>query len=293
MKNCYPYNIFAVIVLYNKTVSESVTAKNLVNLNVPGLQLIVVDNSINPNNNEILCRQKGIQYFSMHGNKGLSKAYNFSLNYITSVCEENDIVIWLDDDTNISGEYFRILNEALLSENNADVFVPFIKGQNDKIYSPNSKRFLKNKLLQSVNDTIETGRFNAINSCLAVKLHIYKNYRYDEHLFLDSVDENFFEDLRKMDVRFHVLHTIIQQNFFQREKQVVPSYLKQRMKIRVIDLMAYSRKKITYTLLGVIKALGWGVQLGWKYKSFSVLITCFKYSLLGFINNITSTGKKT
>jgi hypothetical protein len=110
------------------------------------------------------------------------------------------LIIWFDDDTHITEEYFITLKDSLINKKDSDVFAPIIYGQNGKIYSPNSAGFLMNKLLRTIDDKIDYNKFNAINSCLAVRKYIYMDYRYNEKLFLDSVDQNFFDDLRKTSV---------------------------------------------------------------------------------------------
>jgi hypothetical protein len=282
----YPSKIFAVVVVYNKSVANSNSISSLVNANLPILQVIVVDNSTLSYNNEIECSNNGIYYISMNGNKGLSKAYNAALDYIQQYSDKNDLIIWFDDDTQITKEYFEVLNETLLKDKNSDVLVPIIYGQDGKIYSPNNAGFLKNKLLKSINDKINYNRFNAINSCLAVRQDVYRNYRYDEKLFLDSVDHNFFEDIRKKQIKFTILDTEVKQFFFQRGNDLDISKIKSRLKIRVIDLMAYSQKSIKYTLLGVIKAFGWGIVFSWKCRSILLFFVCMKYASIGFLNNI-------
>ena len=76
-----------------------------------------------------------------------------------------------------------------------DVFVPVIYGQNGVIYSPNEVGWLKGKYISSPEQKIPQNKFNAINSCLAVRLRVYKEYMYDENLFMDCVDTISFSDL--------------------------------------------------------------------------------------------------
>lgn len=285
MSNTFSYNIFVVIVVYNKSIDNSTTIINLKKLSLTNLSILILDNSIEDYQNKEKCEANNIHYISMDGNKGLSKAYNAALHYIEQVAQGEDIIVWLDDDTEITHHYFESLIKSINCNEEADVFAPFIIGQDDRIYSPNSARFLKNKLPKSLKDT-KFKKFNAINSCLSVKFKVYEKYRYNEKLFLDSVDQNFFDDLRKLDVKFEILKTKISQNFSQREENIEASVMIKRLEIRVKDLMVYSRKCILYTFLGVIKSIGWGITLGWKCKSIKMLGTCIKYSITGFLTNI-------
>jgi hypothetical protein len=59
-----------------------------------------------------------------------------------------------------------------------------------------------------------------------------------------------------------------------------------RLRIRVKDLMTYSRRSLKFTFLGVIKACGWGLVFSWKSRSILLLNICIKHSIIGFLNNI-------
>lgn len=286
MADPFPCRLFAVVVVYNKSISESTTIKRLLRVDIRELEIIVADNSTLDYNNEQECREKSIHYISMCGNKGLSKAYNAALSYIQGRSGDDDLVIWFDDDTQITKEYFLALRDSLIRNRGSEVFAPIIYGQDGKIYSPNNAGFLKNKLLKSIDDEIDYHRFNAINSCLAVRQRIYRKYRYNEDLFLDSIDQRFFDDLRKSGAKFSILYTPVVHNFSQREKSIDTIRMAQRLRIRVKDLMTYGRKGMRFTLLAVVKACGWGIVFSWRCRSISLLGICVTHSILGFLNNI-------
>ncbi len=60
-------------------------------------------------NNKEYCISKGLRYISMAGNKGLSKAYNAAID----ACKDKDVIIFFDDDTEVTEEY---LDEYLNAE---------------------------------------------------------------------------------------------------------------------------------------------------------------------------------
>ena len=153
-----------------------------------------------------------LTYHSMGGNVGLSKAYNYALSILKDKSED-DIVIWFDDDTPVKQEYFDCLKNKVVDKT-FDVFVPVIYGQNGVIYSPNESGWLKGKYIKSPEQQIPQNKFNAINSCLAVRLKAYKGYTYDEGLFMDCVDTKLFDDFRKKELKFCTLPVKIYQNFF-------------------------------------------------------------------------------
>ncbi len=279
------YNIYAVVIIYNKSIDRSITINNLRKIGLSNLKIVVVDNSTTNFENEELCGNCDVDYISMNGNAGLSKAYNKALDYLKNKTKSNDFIIWLDDDSNIKSEYFDALETAIFKYEKTKVFAPYIIGQDNVIYSPNNASFLRNNLLKEKDD-FKLHKFNAINSCLAVKSEIYKNYRYDESLFLDMVDQNFFDDLREQNYKFGVLNIEIHHNFSQREDDINIASMNSRLKIRIKDLMTYAKKKKTYTFLAIFKTIGWGIVLGWKCKSIKLFSTAVLHSLFGFLKNI-------
>lgn len=257
-------NFFAVVVLYNTRVNESITINNLKRINSHRINIIVVDNSTISLNNEKETKANNWIYLSMNGNAGLSKAYNCALDYLKG---EEGIVIWFDDDTNVSQEYFDVLESNVEKHEDFNIFVPVIQGQDGKYWSPNEARFFKNKQIKSCSQNIPSNKINAINSCMAVRLTVYDNYRYDERLFLDQVDHNFFYDQRSLKRKVKILNVVIQHNFSTKSKMKNVESLKVRYKIMIPDFLTYcSRTKSKY-YLGLIKVAGWGVREGIKYRN--------------------------
>lgn len=287
------YSFYAVVVIYNKNLSKSITISNLINCSIDKLEIVVVDNSSDSNlaiDNEKSAEALNLKYISMKGNKGLSKAYNRALDFIENK-KRNDIVIWLDDDTHINKDYFDALNNAVKNEA-YQVFMPIVYGQNGIIYSPNEAGLLKSKLIASLEEAKNIKNYNGINSCLALRLNIYNNYRYDERLFMDAVDNKLFDDLREQNVRFYVLPAEIHQNFFQRAKDVTVEKLWFRFENRIKDTMIYCDRNIRYNFIGLIRSCGWGVVNGIKVKSLRFTIKCIMLGSRLFLRNCASLLNK-
>ena len=255
---------YAVVVLYNTFVQDSVTINNLRKIEFHHINILVLDNSTRDINNEDETTKSGWTYISMHGNAGLSKAYNRALDYLKN---KGGIVIWFDDDTNVTQEYFDELEKCACEYLNSDIFVPVIQGQDGRFWSPNEARFFKNKQLKSANQTIPNDKINAINSCTAVRLSVYRDYRYDERLFLDQVDHNFFADQRALQRKVHILNIIIHHNFSTKSKMKSIDSLKARYKIMIPDFLTYCSKEKCKYYLGLVKVAGWGVREGIKYRN--------------------------
>lgn|SRR5574344_174781 len=280
-------NIYPVIVVYNKRIEESLTLRSLITCNIINNHIHVIDNSTKEYDVESSCKSKGYQYYSMNGNKGLSKAYNAALSLILPKTSSDDLIIWLDDDTAITPDYFSLLESCALQHEEIDIFAPIIKGQDDIIYSPNRYGFFRSSYLKTPEDEIDYSEFNGINSCLAIRARIFKNYRYSEDLFMDLTDNLFFDDMRNMNKRFFILRTVIYQTFFQRGNNISAVKILKRLKIKIIDFMVYARKKgFGYLCLGLLKTYAWGISLSLKTKSITVLIKCITWGNKEFIKNL-------
>jgi len=268
--------IYCVIVLYNNTIDNSITCSLFSKLSKKNIKVLILDNSTKDFGNKKIADKKGFMYLSMEGNKGLSKAYNVAINYLFNIekASYSDYVVWLDDDTHINEEYFVCLENNIKTNEDADIFAPIIYGQDGVIYSPNNARFIKNNLIKNREEAFSLVKYNAINSCLCVKLDVYKDYRYDEILFLDQIDQNFFDDMRKLNKKFITINTIIYQNFSQRGKKLDAKKMLIRYKIRVKDIMRYGRKSFKNTIMSFIKAFGLSIQMGIKCKSLKIIFCC-------------------
>lgn len=259
--------IIASIVVYNKKIEESITYKRIKDTSRSNIKILVVDNSETDFGNEEYCKKNMIDYISMNGNKGLSKAYNVVIKY----CKQQnvDVIILFDDDTEITDEYFDKLDKALFEEMNIDIFAPIIYGQDGVIYSPNEFNFVKNHFISSPEQDVSQEKFNAIASCLAIRMRVFDDYSFNELLFLDQVDQFFFCEQRKRGRIFGKLDVEIQQNFYQRESKLTSKDAWKRLQLRIVDIIRHARlmgdKK--YLVLAYIKCCGLGIQIGMKTKS--------------------------
>ena len=268
--------VTAAIVVYNKEIHESITFQRIKEVD-ENIDILVLDNSEEKNGNEAYCAEYGIRYISMKGNKGLSKAYNVAVDN----SKNSEVIVLFDDDTEVTAEYFEILIEALEECPDTDIFAPIIRGQDGIIYSPNKFNFLRNHFIKSPAQEIPQDSFNAIASCLAIRMRIFDDYRFNEKLFVDQVDQYFFCEQRKLGRKFGKLDIEILQHFYQRDSTLEPKKGWKRLKMRIIDIFRHARlmgeKK--YIFLALIKCCGLGVQIGIKSASFMIVIKTFFYSL--------------
>lgn len=276
-------NYYVAIVIYNQYCSNSITCKNLISIceNEADIKMIIADNSTKEEikkANKVQCEQYRWKYIDMRGNKGLSIAYNHIIETLPRLSEE-DCIIWFDDDTNITKEYFQHLRKCIEKNAKAEIFVPVIRGLDAKIYSPNERGFLKNHFIKNKSEKIDEKKFNAINSCMAVKTRLYKNYRYDETLFMDMVDQKFCFDASSDNKKFAIIDVEVVQNFFQRSDDLTTDKVWSRYNIRIDDFMNYANKDMLHRWLGVVKVALWGVDMAIRCKSIKILFMCLHKGL--------------
>ena len=272
--------ITAVMVLYNRRAAESGTIARLRKREDVGL--LLVDNSDVRTDNSRFCAENGVPYLSMQGNKGLSRAYNAALDRLFAEgAGADDVVVLLDDDTDVPGFYFDLLRQALAERPEVDIFAPVVRGQDGVVYSPNSFRFLKNRLLEDPRTQAEQDSFNAVNSGLAVRMRVFRNYRYNEALFLDEVDHCFCREQRLLGRKFGVLDIVLDQQFHQRGESLSPDSAWRRLRIRIPDIFRHARLMGggRYTLQAFLKGCGLGVQMAEKCGSAGVALKAGLLSL--------------
>lgn len=272
-------SIAAIMVLYNKEIENAITYNSLLGCDTGQFKvsLIVIDNSTIENRNRETCEKNGIKYIDMHGNKGISKAYNAGLECI----DDAELVLLLDDDTEITSDYFDKLFNKVDKHPERDIFAPIVEGQDGVIYSPNEFHFLKNHFIKNYKQPIHQKDFNAIASCLAIRSRVFDDYRFNELLFVDQVDQFFFCEQRKLGRKFCRINTVIKQNFYQRGKELDPEYAWKRLKIRIPDIYrhAFLMGECKYKWLAFVKSLGLCVQISKKSKSIYILINGIKLCL--------------
>lgn len=230
-------NLHCIIVIYNANISESVTFNNIVNAKLEYCRIIVMDNSDNIDfkvKNKETCKSNSSTYIDMGGDLGLSKAFNAGIDYLyEQSVSQSDIVVFLNDDTDITKEFLLELPKIALKETEFDVFAPIMQGQNGILYSPARQGFFKNKYPKTIDEEIPQNKFFAIASCCSCRLSIFNDYRFDENIFMDVIDNDFCYEQRKKGTKFYKINVVIQQKFFLKSGNLTYKSLQGRLKIYV------------------------------------------------------------
>ena len=235
-------NMYSILVIYNKKVIESPTYQFIKNEKC--IQCIVCDNSTMDMNNKEIVEQDGYTYLSMDGNAGLSKAYNKALDFIQSINKEMDgYVILLDDDTLLTDEYITEVKRCM--HFCSDIFLPIVRDELG-IMSP---CLVQDEVISRVEQKVDINAYekqdlSGINSGMLIRLDVFKDYRYDEHLFLDIVDHYINKEMKEKNKIIQIMNVEIQQNFSANSNEKESA--KNRFKIFKKDSQYYFKKKKNY-----------------------------------------------
>ena len=177
---------YCVLVIYNKNIKDSISYKMLQKQQIP---VIVCDNSTTFEKNEQIVKDNQNVYISMNGNQGLSKAYNRALDWMFhQEISTDDYLVLFDDDTEIPDE-LNTKMENVISQNHPDILLPVVK-DDAGILSPCRIQNGKVSRLSDIDDC-SYEEITAINTGMTIRLSLFKDYRYDEHFFLDYIDHHF------------------------------------------------------------------------------------------------------
>ncbi|WP_346678450.1 glycosyltransferase [Erysipelatoclostridium sp. An173] len=191
-------DIYFILVLYNKNYKDSKAIQCLAKMK--DVNVIVVDNSTRNYGNSELEKIINYKYVNMGGNKGLSKAYNKGLEFMN---KEHSLVCLLDDDTIIPSEYIQKVLFHINNNQDVDILLPVVKDQNG-ILSPNILKKYKYCRIDDLSK-VTVSNISAINSGMIIKGEIFKNYKYNENLFLDYIDHDFIRSMKKINKKIFVM----------------------------------------------------------------------------------------
>ena len=212
MTNTVQRPLAAIIVVYNKTCAQSLTCQRLLSFGDPALRVIVFDNSTRDFGNREFCRDAGWIYLGGQGNLGLSKAYNARIDHLKSQ-GFGGFVCLLDDDTAVTEEYFTALRSAATI--GGQFFVPFIYSGGRLLspcrITPSHKSIL---FPDEASALAYRGKdLSAINSAMAMDIALFRDYRYDENIFLDGIDHTHLQKMAQKGIRPCVLETRLEHQF--------------------------------------------------------------------------------
>lgn len=252
-------DIFVVLVIYNKHYRDSKTIQVLRTIN--DINIIVIDNSTKQYGNAAIENEYGFMYISMEGNKGLPKAYNAGINLVE---KKHKLICLFDDDTELPRKYFDIILKYVNSTN-GDVFLPIVKDSLGLL----SPSIMKNLYCHRATDVnmLNNDNLSAINSGMCIKSELFKDYKYDENMFLDFVDHDFMRTMKSKNKNFIIMKD---NELFQDFSLVSDSKEKAKVRFKILkkDLNYFYRGHKIYYHYVMIKRR---------------LIMCYIYKSLGML----------
>lgn len=253
--------LYGILVIYNKSLNDACAYRQL---KQEDIRLVVCDNSTKENENADIARKDNVTYLTMNGNQGLSRAYNRAIDFITDTWkpQDEDLLCLFDDDTLIPVEYFRKLKEQ-----KGKILLPVVR-DTVGIMSP---VLLKNNIVKRFSSREEALRaepryLSGINSAMAVRMDIFRNYRYNEEMFLDYIDHKFIMDMRKQNNYPQVVDVDIRQHFSAVEdnrESAVKRFAMQKKDLRIF----YGSDRMRYRYVVVKKH----IKLALKYRDIRML----------------------
>ena len=235
---------YVILVIYNKNYHDSKTIQDL--RKIKDINVIVVDNSTKNFNNEDIVKDYNYQYISMGGNKGLPKAYNQGLQQID---KNSKLICIFDDDTTVRKQYFE---KALKYINNkpGDIYLPVVEDQLG-LLSPSIMKNLYCHRAKNI-DMLNNENMSAINSGMIIKSEIFRDYQYDENMFLDFVDHDFMRTMKNRNKKFGSMKdNILIQDF----SLVSDSSKKAKIRFKILkrDLKYFYRGHLMYYYYIIIR----------------------------------------
>ena len=252
--------LYVLVVVHNKTLDESLACRSLIEQDNKEFQALIYDNSDEDYGLKEQCAEYCWIYLGGNGNQGLPEAYNRALDYSKEINAEGHICL-LDDDTELGFDFISEA-KAAVTGNNTDILLPILSN-NGKILSPWRE---KGRIhFRSYEECASESRDNllAFNSGMVISLEVFKDYRYDEKLFLDCVDISFLTEMKKRRKRIAVIPVRCEQRFSGAEKLTREAAMK-RFGIYTKDMRTYYGKK---SLTGRFQLIKRAVHLSVIYRS--------------------------
>ena len=199
-----------IIVTYNKKIS-SIDNIQFLNNNKTNVKLTICDNSEEQEirtANHRYCMKYKIKYSDMHGNKGLSRAYNEAIKEL----KNDDWMVIFDQDTDVPIDYFSELEKSIAAYPSINIHVPVVKSIKGQMSPSKLNRYCVKKIL-----SIAPGAYTditAINSGMAIRKEVFDAVgNYNENIFLDYLDHFFIREYHKHFRQIAVFDCVLNQEF--------------------------------------------------------------------------------
>ncbi len=202
------------MVLYNIRLEESKSFRSIREMDSGDgdLNLFVYDNSCQL---QTIKAYEGLHISYLHDSKnsGVSKAYNEGTAHARK--HQKKWVLLLDQDTSLPATLVKNYWEATEQNSEPKLFVPILKLDNGKIFSPCAYRFKRGFYLDSIEKGIHSlQKLAPVNSGMLIDIDAFFEVGgYNNEVKLDFSDFQFIERFRKRYSEFYVMDVACEQDF--------------------------------------------------------------------------------
>ncbi len=207
-------SLLIIVVLYNIPLEESESFLSIRKMDSGDgdLNLFVYDNSKQP---QIIKAYDGLPISYVHDpkNAGVSKAYNKGTAHARK--HQKKWVLLLDQDTSLPVTLLKSYWEATKQNPEPKLFVPILKLENGKIFSPCAYRFKRGFYLDTIKKGIHSlQKLTPVNSGMLIDVYAFFEVGgYNDLVKLDFSDFQFIERFRRRYSDFYVVDVECNQNF--------------------------------------------------------------------------------
>lgn len=206
--------LFAVLVLYNCDLKDSLTYKSILqNNNEIKLRGIIYDNSCIARDISGIEQLGDFSYQHNPGNPGLAFAYNFALQHAAKIgCEW---LVLLDQDTFLTAGYFQDLAKNDFQDPEVAAFIPVVKyfANHKKTISPSNMYVGGFKPRKKYKAGKQKGKIFAINSGTVANINFLKEIKgFNTNYSLDMLDHWYFREIYQNNKLVSILNSEIYQD---------------------------------------------------------------------------------
>lgn len=264
------------IVVYNELFWESITFNSLVssfskNKNNDEIHIYIYDNSVRSKNINLpeFENNINIKYFAFNENRGISKAYN----HLVSLALKDGFkwIVFLDQDTMLPLDFYHKYFDSVckLEQSSNKMAVPVVKSE-QHILSPFIYKNFRSRFLKEIPSLINLNKHSAINTGVLIECNYFNKIGgYNEKLFLDFCDHDFFDKFRGFDNLIRVINTELKQDFSTDTNTIDKALI--RYSIFYSDLKAYKKGRNRFKLFFLVD-LSHLIRLTLQYRTFKFII---------------------
>lgn len=259
-------NILPIIVLYNVDYLVTNVYRSLL-IHYEGTRILIYENSPEPQNSHY--ESGTVMYHHDKMNGGVSAAYNYGAA-LAKACKDIDAILLLDEDTQFQPDYLDVLDKALKSHPDIDLFVPQVIYAKNLPFSPVHRRLRKDRGAFLSEGVYSLKDYLPVNSGACLRLSAFDAVGgYNPKIRLDFADFDFFSRMAEVSEVFYLVNSTAYQAFSNEETQVdklfrrYQFYLEGAHEAKLNKLISTSVK---------IETLRHTLALSWRTRSMAFLI---------------------